>query len=79
MKALIEIATRLNSTTVCRRPGLPQFAGVGYLKCFIVLSSIMKGKLKAFLCFDIFQSKWYQNALIGVPDDKSKVREDCLY
>ena len=39
----------------------------------------MKGKLKAFLCFDIFQSKWYQNALIGVPDDKSKVREDCLY
>ena len=29
MKASIKIATRLNSTTVCRPTGLPQFARVG--------------------------------------------------
>ena len=69
----------MNSTTVCRPPSLPQFAGVGELKCFIVLSSIMKGELKTLICFDIFQLKWYRKALIGVPDDKSKLREDCLY
>ena len=39
----------------------------------------MKGELKTLICFDIFQSKWHSNALIGVPDDKSKLREDCLY
>ena len=39
----------------------------------------MKRKLKALICFDTFQSKWYRNALIGVPDDKSKLGEDCLY
>ena len=33
MKALIKIATRLDSTTVCRPPGLPQFARVGEPEC----------------------------------------------
>ena len=33
MKALIKIATILDSTTVCRPPGLPQFARVGELEC----------------------------------------------
>ena len=33
MKALIEIATRLNSTTVFRPPGLPQFARVCQPEC----------------------------------------------
>ena len=40
MKALIKIATRLDSTTVCRPPGLPQFARVGWVWMFIVLSSV---------------------------------------
>ena len=39
----------------------------------------MKRKLKALICFYIFQSKWYPNALIGMPNNKSKPREDCLY
>ena len=33
MKALIKIATRLDSTTVCRPPGLAQFARVGEPEC----------------------------------------------
>ena len=33
MKALIKIATRLDSTTVCRPPGLPRFARVGEPEC----------------------------------------------
>ena len=33
MKALIKIATRLDSTTVCRPPGLPQFACFGEPEC----------------------------------------------
>ena len=33
MKALIKIATRLDSTTVCRPPGLAHFARVGEPEC----------------------------------------------
>ena len=37
---LIKITTRLDSTTVCRPPGLPQFARVGWAWMSIVLSSV---------------------------------------
>ena len=35
----------------------------------------MVRKLISLICFDIFQSKWYRNALIGVPDDKSNSKK----
>ena len=43
------------------------------------LDAMVRKLMISLICFNIFQSKWYRNALIGVPNDKSKLREDCLY
>ena len=42
---------------------------------FVCTLDAMVRKLISLICFDIFQSKWYRNALIGVPDDKSNSKK----
>ena len=39
----------------------------------------MVRKLISLICFDIFQSKWYRNALIGMPDDKTNSEKRLLW
>ena len=39
----------------------------------------MVRKLISLICFDICQSKWYRNALIGVPDDKTNSEKRLLW
>ena len=36
-------------------------------------------KLISVICFDIFQLKWYRNALIGEPDDKTNSEKKSLW
>ena len=50
-------------------------AGVGEKLDFVCTLDAMVRKLISLICFDIFQSKWYRNALIGVPDDKSNSKK----
>ena len=50
-------------------------AGLGEKLDFVCTLDAMVRKLIPLICFDIFQSKWYRNALIGVPDDKSNSKK----
>ena len=50
-------------------------AGLGEKLDFVCTLDAMVRKLISLICFDIFQSKWYRNALIGVPDDKSNSKK----
>ena len=45
---------------------------------FVCTLDAMVRKLISLICFDIFQSKWYRNALIGVPDDKSNSKKKVV-
>ena len=53
-------------------------AGVGEKLDFVCTLDAMVRKLISLICFDIFQSKWYRNALIGVPDDKSNSKKKVV-
>ena len=44
----------------------------------IVELSIVR-KLIYLICFDFLQSKWYRNALVGVPDDKTNSEKRFLW
>ena len=46
---------------------------------FVCALDAMVGKLISLICFDIFQSKWYRNALIGMPDDKTNSEKRLLW
>ena len=46
---------------------------------FVCALDAMVRKLISLICFDIFQSKRYRNALIGVPDDKTNSEKRLLW
>ena len=45
---------------------------------FVWALDAMVRKLISLICFDIFQWKWYRNALIDVPDDKTDSGKGCF-
>ena len=50
-----------------------------YVRCWILCAlGAMVRKLISLICSDICQSKWYRNALIGVPDDKTNSEKRLL-
>ena len=46
---------------------------------FVCALNAMVRKLISLICFDICQPKWYRNALIGVPDDKTNSEKRLLW
>ena len=59
--------------------GSLNIAGVREMLNFVCALDAMVRKLISLICFDIFQSKWYRNALIGVPDDKTNSEKRLLW
>ena len=50
-----------------------------YVHLMSIVELSMVRKLIYLICFDILQSKWYRNALVGVPDDKTNSEKRLLW
>ena len=59
--------------------GSLNIAGVREMLNFVCALDAKVRKLISLICFDIFQSKRYRNALIGVPDDKTNSEKRLLW
>ena len=59
--------------------GSLNIAGVREMLNFVCALDAMVRKLISLICFDIFQSKRYRNALIGVPDDKTNSEKRLIW